>query len=102
MIARSAVSRQVQRTLRQSCQQPTRGYAAASSSFQYQSADSNGIKIASRDIAGPVSTVAIVSRAGTRYETWPGLAEALDRYAFRVRRRSTGWRREQKADAAEQ
>jgi ubiquinol-cytochrome c reductase core subunit 2 len=85
MIARSAISRQAQRALRQSCQQ-SRGYAAAAASFQYQTADSNGIKIASRDIAGPVSTVALVSRAGTRYETWPGLADALDRYAFRVRR----------------
>lgn len=85
MIARSAISRQAQRAVRQSWTQSTRGYAAASGSFQYQTADSNGIKIASRDIAGPVSTVALVSRAGTRYETWPGLAEALDRYAFRVR-----------------
>ncbi|KAF2207773.1 hypothetical protein CERZMDRAFT_62517 [Cercospora zeae-maydis SCOH1-5] len=90
MIARSAISRQTQRALRQSWTQSTRGYAAASASFQYQTAESNGIKIASRDIAGPVSTVALVSRAGTRYETWPGLAEALDRYAFRsTERRST-------------
>ncbi|KXT04761.1 hypothetical protein AC578_9745 [Pseudocercospora eumusae] len=89
MIARSAIARRAQRAVRQASQH-SRGYAAAAGTFQYQHADSNGIKIASRDQAGPVSTVAIVAKAGTRYETWPGLSEALDRYAFKsTARRST-------------
>lgn len=94
MIARSAISRTAQRALRQFTTQ-SRGYAAASGSFQYQQSDSAGIKIASRDQAGPVATVAIVAKAGTRYESWPGLSEALDRYAFKVGNWKTlkgGWR----------
>ncbi|CAK3878243.1 Cytochrome b-c1 complex subunit 2, mitochondrial [Lecanosticta acicola] len=91
MIARSAIQRQTQRALRQSWNQSTRGYAATTSgSLQYQQGDSNGIKFASRDNAGVVSSVALVSKAGTRYQTLPGLAEALVRYAFRTtERRST-------------
>jgi len=68
-----------------------RGYAsAASASLQYSVSDASGVKVASRDLPGPVSTLAIVSKAGTRYQTAPGLTEALNRYAFRsTERRST-------------
>lgn len=87
MIARTALQRQAQRVVRQSWHQSTRGYASASAgaSLQYQQGDASGLKFASRDNSGAVSTVALVSKAGTRYQTLPGLAEALDRYAFRVR-----------------
>jgi ubiquinol-cytochrome c reductase core subunit 2 len=84
MLSRSAISRQAQRALR--CAQSTRGYAAASGSFQYQTSDANGLKVASRDQAGPVTTLALVAKAGTRYEFVPGLAEGLERYAFKVGR----------------
>lgn len=90
MLSRSAISRQAQRAGRLACQQPTnrRGLAApASGSFQYATGEAQGIKIASRDIPGPVATLSIVSQAGTRYQTLPGLAAALTRYAFKVRNR---------------
>ncbi|SMR59243.1 unnamed protein product [Zymoseptoria tritici ST99CH_1A5] len=90
MLSRSAISRQAQRALRRAHQQPTRGYAAASGSLNYQTSDVNGLKVASRDQAGPVTTLALVAKAGTRYEFAPGLAEGLERYAFRTtERRST-------------
>lgn len=95
MIARSALQRHAHRALRFSSPQATRGYASASGSLQYQQGDSNGIKFASRDNAGAVSSIALVSKAGTRYQTLPGLAEALDRYAFRVRRRRDGRNRKE-------
>lgn len=86
MISRVAIQRQAQRALRQSWQQSTRGYASpASGSLAYQQGDANGIKYASRDYAGPVTTLALVSKAGTRHQILPGLAEGLERYAFRVR-----------------
>ncbi|KAK4630975.1 Cytochrome b-c1 complex subunit 2, mitochondrial [Fulvia fulva] len=89
MIARSAISRQAQRAARQSWQQ-SRNYAAATGSLAYQTGDANGIKVASRDQPGAVSTLALVTKAGTRYEPVPGLAEALQRYAFKsTERRST-------------
>lgn len=89
MIARSAISRQAQRAARQSWQQ-SRNYAAATGSLAYQTGDANGIKVASRDQPGAVSTLALVTKAGTRYEPVPGLAEALQRYAFKVRWNTCG------------
>jgi len=89
MISRSAIGRNAQRALRrQSCAQPTnrRGLAAASSgstSFSYESSDVAGIKVASRDVAGPTTKLAVVSKAGTRYESLPGLTSGLEQFAFK-------------------
>lgn len=91
MISRSALGRATQRAARQSWQQPRRGLAApASGSFQYATGEANGIKIASRDIPGPVGNVALVSQAGTRFQPLPGLAEGLERFAFKVRSTAGG------------
>jgi len=62
-----------------------RGLASpASGSFQYQTGEAAGVKFASRDLPGPTATVALVAKAGTRYQSLPGLAEGLEKYAFRV------------------
>jgi len=100
MLSRSTFGRQTQRALRASWQQQSRrGLAApASGSFSYETGDAQGIKFASRDIPGPVSTLAIVAKAGTRYAPVPGLTEALERFAFKVRgetREYEGMREEQ-------
>ncbi|GAB7365021.1 hypothetical protein MBLNU230_g5803t1 [Neophaeotheca triangularis] len=95
MLSRSAIGRQAQRSLRHVSQQPAnrRGMAApASGSYMYQTGESNGIKIASRDIPGPVGTLAIVSKAGTRYEPMPGLTEGLEKYAFKGTQRRSALR----------
>jgi len=86
MLSRSAIGRQAQQAARRSWQQQQRrGLAApASGSFQYETGDAQGIKYASRDIPGPVASLAIVAQAGTRYQFVPGLAEGLNRYAFKV------------------
>lgn len=91
MLSRSALGRHTQRAARRSWQQQNRGLAApASGSFTYESGDAQGIKFASRDIPGPVSSLAIVAKAGTRYQAFPGLTEALQLYAFKnTERRST-------------
>ncbi|KAI9652319.1 MAG: ubiquinol-cytochrome c reductase core subunit 1 [Alyxoria varia] len=61
-----------------------RGLAApASGSFQYQTGEVEGVKYASRDLAGPTTTLALVAKAGSRYQPMPGLAEGLEKYAFR-------------------
>lgn len=84
MLSRNAL-RTTQRAASRSWQQQNRGLAApASGSFTYESGDAQGIKFASRDIPGPVASVAIVAKAGTRYQTFPGLTEALEHYAFKV------------------
>ena len=85
MLSRSAVTRRAQRVLRQPWSSSTRSYAAASSTpFQYQAGDASGIKFASRDMPGPVATLAVVAKAGTRYQIYPGLAEGLEHFAFKV------------------
>ncbi|KAK8191133.1 Metalloenzyme, LuxS/M16 peptidase-like protein [Phyllosticta capitalensis] len=93
MLSRSSLGRQAQRALRRQCVQPAgrRGLAApASGSFQYETGDASGVKFASRDMAGPTTTLAVVSKAGTRYQPLPGLTEALEKYAFKsTEKRST-------------
>lgn len=85
MLSRSALGRHTQRAVRRSWQQQNRGLAApASGSFAYEAGDAQGIKFASRDIPGPVASLAIVAKAGTRYQAFPGLTEALQLYAFKV------------------
>jgi hypothetical protein len=59
--------------------------APASGSFAYQTGDAAGIKYGSRDLSGPTTTLALVSRAGTRYQWLPGLAEGLEKFSFKVR-----------------
>lgn len=81
MLSRSTIGRQAQRALRQQ----TRGLAApASGSFSYETGTASGVKFASRDVAGPTTTLALVSKAGTRYESLPGLSLGLQAYAFKV------------------
>jgi ubiquinol-cytochrome c reductase core subunit 2 len=88
MLSRSTACRGAQRALTQRALVPTqrRGLAApASGSFQYETGDAKGVKFASRDLAGPTTTLALVARAGTRFQPLPGLTEGLEKFAFRVR-----------------
>jgi hypothetical protein len=88
MFSRSTACRGAQRAARQHALRQTqrRGLAApASGSFQYQAGEAKGLKFASRDFAGPTTTLALVAKAGTRYQPLPGLTEGLANFAFRVR-----------------
>ncbi|RII17461.1 cytochrome b-c1 complex subunit 2, mitochondrial precursor [Alternaria sp. MG1] len=93
MLSRTTACRGAQRAARvppvSQCQR--RGLAApASGSFQYQSGEAKGVKYASRDFAGPTTTLALVAKAGTRFQPLPGLTEGLANFAFRgTERRST-------------
>jgi len=88
MVLRQSFGRHASRAFRpQSNAVPAtrRGLASpASGSFQYQTGEAAGVKFASRDLSGPTATVALVAKAGTRYQSLPGLAEGLEKYAFRV------------------
>ncbi|KAF4303790.1 Peptidase M16 [Botryosphaeria dothidea] len=95
MLSRQSVGRHAQRALRRQCVQPAnrRGLAApASGSFQYQTGDASGVKFASRDLPGPTTTLALVSKAGTRYQPLPGLTEALEKFAFKNTNRRSALR----------
>ena len=91
MFSRAALSRGPQLAARrQACSKlaQRRGYAAAASapsSFTSETADVAGVKIATRDSHGPTTKLAIVAKAGTRYQPAPGLTVGLEEFAFKAR-----------------
>ena len=92
MISRASVGRSAQRALRRThcqCQaQPSncRGLAAAASgSFTYETGEAAGVRFGSRDLPGPTTHVAVVAKAGTRYQPAPGFSDGLENFAFKVR-----------------
>ena len=47
--------------------------------------DAAGVKVAAADNGEPTTAVTVLVKAGSRYETKPGVAHALKNYAFKVR-----------------
>lgn len=81
MICRSALSRGSKLALGR---QGVRGFAAAvSPKASYEPTTIAGVKVASRDDNGPTTRLAIVAKAGTRYEPLPGLTVGLEEFAFK-------------------
>lgn len=58
--------------------------AAASGSFQYQTGEASGVQYASRDLPSATTTLAVVAKAGSRYQAYPGFSDALEKFAFKV------------------
>ncbi|KAL1889198.1 ubiquinol-cytochrome c reductase core subunit 1 [Sporothrix stenoceras] len=86
MISRSAVSRASQVALRrQSCAQAqSRGFAAAASTpAAFEATEVSGVSVVSKDAHGPSTKLAIVAKAGTRYQPAPGLTAGLEGFAFK-------------------
>lgn len=46
--------------------------------------DTAGLKVAAVDPSQPTAAVTVVVKAGSRYETKPGVAHALKNFAFKV------------------
>lgn len=44
-----------------------------------------GVKVAGVDFGQPTSSISVVVKAGSRYESLPGVAHALKNFAFKVR-----------------
>lgn len=91
MIGRSALTRGAKLALRrQDCAKfaQRRGYAAAAGSStetaSFESTEINGIKVASRDPRAPTTRLAVVAKAGTRYQPLPGLTIGLEEFAFKA------------------
>ncbi|KAM0254736.1 hypothetical protein ACHAQJ_006452 [Trichoderma viride] len=95
MISRSALSRSAQQAARRSGVVPRRAFAAAAAAptGSYETADINGLKVASKDSHGPTTTLAVVAKAGTRYQPLPGLTYGLEQFAFKARAHFTTQRR---------
>ncbi len=88
MISRASVGRNLEATLCRRCNAKPDNRrcfaAAASGSFSYETGESSGVRFASRDLPGPTTHLAIVAKAGTRYQPLPGFSEALEKFAFKV------------------
>ena len=88
MISRAPLGQNAQRALLRQCH-PTPGNrrglaAAASGSFSYETGEATGVKFASRDLPGPTTHLAVVAKAGTRYQPLPGFSDGLEKFAFKV------------------
>ena len=88
MISRGSLGRNAQRALLRQCH-PTPSNrrslaAAASGSFSYETGEAAGVKFASRDLPGPTTHLAVVAKAGTRYQPLPGFSDGLENFAFKV------------------
>ncbi|KAI1325642.1 ubiquinol-cytochrome C reductase complex CORE protein 2 precursor [Xylariaceae sp. FL0255] len=86
MFSRRAISRGAKLAAqRQGPSQLARGYAAAAStpSFNYETTDVAGVKVATRDSHGPTTKLAVIAKGGTRYESLPGLTVGLEEFAFK-------------------
>lgn len=95
MISRSSLAKSAQQVVRRSCSvQPLqrRGFAATASSGAFETADVSGLKVASRDAHGPTTKLAIVAKAGTRYQPLPGLTVGLEEFAFKNTQRRSALR----------
>lgn len=90
MLSRSALTKGVQHAARRSGAASRRGFAAAASAptGSYETADISGLRVASKDTQGPTTTLAVVAKAGTRYQPLPGLTFGLEQYAFKARAHS--------------
>jgi ubiquinol-cytochrome c reductase core subunit 2 len=58
--------------------------SAANPTFQYDVSEASGVKVANREVSGPTGTLALVAKAGSRYQPFPGFSDALEKFAFKV------------------
>ncbi|KAL9632700.1 MAG: hypothetical protein Q9164_005151 [Protoblastenia rupestris] len=85
MFPRAALARHGQH-IPKSCQtvgSSRRLATAASGTFSYETGESAGVKFASRDLPGPTTHLAVVAKAGTRFQPLPGFADGLEKFAFK-------------------
>ncbi len=100
MISRSALARGSKLALSRQGRAPVQRRAlasaapAGSTSSSFEPAEIAGIKVAARDAHSPTIKLAVVAKAGTRYEPGPGLTVGLEEYAFKVRQRRLAQLRE--------
>ncbi|KAF5003732.1 hypothetical protein FDECE_9740 [Fusarium decemcellulare] len=92
MISRSSLARTAQQAARRSCRVQRRTFAAAASTGSYETSDVTGLKVASRDAHGPTTKLAVVAKAGTRYQPLPGLTVGLTEFAFKNTERRSALR----------
>lgn len=87
MLARSSIARGLPQCAAKVTPSTQRGMAAAAANpFHYSVGNASDIKVASRDDGRPTTSLAVVIRGGSRYQTAPGMAHGLANFAFKVGR----------------
>ncbi|RCI16608.1 hypothetical protein L249_2230 [Ophiocordyceps polyrhachis-furcata BCC 54312] len=92
MISRPLLARPAQQASRLSCSVRRRGFAAAATTAAFETTEISGLKVASRDVHGPTTKLAVVAKAGTRYQPAPGLTVGLEEFAFKNTQRRSALR----------
>jgi ubiquinol-cytochrome c reductase core subunit 2 len=82
MLSRSSLSRNAPRAFSAAGRRSMA--SAANPAFQYDVTEASGVKVANRPLDGPTGTLALVAKAGSRYQPFPGFSDALERFAFKV------------------
>ncbi|KAF8544497.1 Metalloenzyme, LuxS/M16 peptidase-like protein [Trichophaea hybrida] len=100
MLARSTIARGIPQCCSKISSSTRRGMAAAAAAhpFHYSVGDAAGVKVASRDDGGPTTSLAVVVRGGSRYETAPGLAHGLTNWAFKNTTKRSALRLQREAE----
>ncbi|KAJ5698277.1 Cytochrome b-c1 complex subunit 2 [Penicillium macrosclerotiorum] len=80
MLSRSSLSRNAPRALSAGRRAMA---SAANPTFQYDVSEAAGVKVANREVAGATGTLALVAKAGSRYQPFPGFSDALEKFAFK-------------------
>jgi ubiquinol-cytochrome c reductase core subunit 2 len=81
MLSRSSISRNAPRALAAGRRAMA---SAANPTFQYDVSEASGVKVANREVGGATGTLALVAKAGSRYQPFPGFSDALEKFAFKV------------------
>jgi len=84
MLSRSSLCRNAPRALSSGRRAMA---SAANPTFQYDVSEAAGVKVANREVGGATGTLALVAKAGSRYQPFPGFSDALEKFAFKVRPR---------------
>lgn len=58
--------------------------ATEAQAFSFNVREAAGIKVASRDDGRPTTSLSVVIKAGSRFESAPGVAHLLEKFAFQV------------------
>ncbi|KAJ5908011.1 hypothetical protein N7495_000693 [Penicillium taxi] len=80
MLSRSSLSRNAPRALSAGRRAMA---SAANPTFQYDVSEAAGVKVANREVNGVTGTLALVAKAGSRYQPFPGFSDALEKFAFK-------------------
>ncbi|KEY66992.1 hypothetical protein S7711_05112 [Stachybotrys chartarum IBT 7711] len=90
MIPRSSLARNARQAVGRSLHR--RAFASAAPSSTFETSDVSGLKVAARDDHGPTTKLAVVAKAGTRYQPLPGLTFGLEGFAFKNTQRRSALR----------